>query len=117
MYMYIYHMYSMTPVNIKQSSHHILVWIFTIYCTFWVWQTKEGIWLPCIEAADVGAVELVVVAGEGEEGEELLCVEAGAQGFGRGWLFSVPCRALGAPELSEKELFAFMLIMLNKGTR
>lgn len=32
----------------------------------------------------MGAVELVVVAGEGEEGEELLCVEAGAQGFGRG---------------------------------
>lgn len=77
----------------------------------------EGIWLPCIEAADVGAVELVVVAGEGDGEEELLCVEAGAQGFGRGWLFSVPCRALGAPELSEKELFAFILIMLNTGTR
>lgn len=31
----------------------------------------------------MGAVELVVVAGDDEE-EELLCVEAGAQGFGRG---------------------------------
>lgn len=40
--------------------------------------------MSCIEAADVGAVELVVVAGEGEGEEELLCVEAGAQGFGRG---------------------------------
>lgn len=37
----------------------------------------EGIWLFCIEVVDVGVVEFVVVAGEGEGEEELFCVEVG----------------------------------------